>query len=122
MLEIVNTPEVIARRIAVAISGAIADVMAERGLDATRIAPEATLSDTLGLTSMDLAQIVLNLEDELEIDPFQTIPITSIRTVGDLIGAYAASLGVAGATAPGGQDMEAEMAAAKARRTGRRRS
>jgi acyl carrier protein len=117
MLEIVNTPEVIARRI----TGAISEVMAERGLDVARIAPEAKLSDTLGLKSMDLAQIVLNLEDELETDPFQTIPITSIRTVGDLIGAYAASLGVAGATAPGGQDMEAEMAAAKARRTGRRR-
>lgn len=117
MLEIVNTPEVIARRI----SAAIADVMEQRGLDAAQIAPEAKLSDTLGLKSMDLAQIVLNLEDELETDPFQTIPITSIRTVGDLICAYAASLGVAGAVAPGGQDMAAEMAAAKARRAGRRR-
>jgi len=117
MLEIVNTPEVIARRI----TGAIAEVMAQRGLDSSAVAPEAKLSETLGLKSMDLAQIVLNLEDELETDPFQTIPITSIRTVGDLIGAYASSLGVAGAVAPGGQDMAAEMAAAKARRTGRRR-
>lgn len=117
MLETVTTPEVIARRI----TGAIAGVMAERGLDAARIEPGAKLSDTLGLKSMDLAQIVLNLEDALETDPFQTIPITSIRTVGDLIGAYAAALGVAGAVAPGGQDMAAEMAAARARRAGRRR-
>jgi len=117
MLEVTNSRDAIARRVA----GTIAEVMAQRGLDPAAIAPEAKLSDTLGLKSMDLAQIVLDLEDGLETDPFQTIPITSIRTVGDLIEAYAAALGVGGAVAPGGQDMAAEMAAAKARRTGRRR-
>ena len=117
MLEIATSREGIAQQVV----AAIAAVMSQRGLDTAGIAPEAKLSDTLGLKSMDLAQIVLNLEDDLETDPFQTIPITSIRTVGDLINAYSASLGIGGATAPGGQDMAAEMAAAKARRADRRR-
>ena len=85
------------------------------------IAPEARLSETLGLRSMDLAQIVLTLEDDLDCDPFQEIPITSIRTVGDLTGAYLAALGLAEAARPGAQDMAAEMAAARARQARRRR-
>ena len=104
-----------------AVKGAVATVMHERGLDTARIAEDAKLSDTLGLKSMDLAQIVLTLEDDLGADPFQQIPITSIRTVGDLVRAYAVTLGVASGAAPGGQDMAAEMEAARARRTGRRR-
>jgi len=108
------------QRVTAAVHRTIAEVMVQRGLDPAGIAAEAKLSDTLGLKSMDLAQIVLTLEDELETDPFQTIPITSIRTVGDLVAAYAAALGL-GSAAPGAQDMAAEMAAARARRSGRRR-
>jgi len=107
-------------RVTAAIHQTIAEVMAQRGLDPAGIAAEAKLSDTLGLKSMDLAQIVLTLEDELEVDPFQAIPITSIRTIGDLVAAYAAALGLEGAAAPAAQDMVAEMAAARARRSGRR--
>ncbi len=108
-------------RVAEAIHGAVAAVMRERGLDTSLIADDAKLSDTLGLKSMDLAQIVLTLEDELGADPFREIPITSIRTVGDLVRAYAVTLGVANGDAPGGQDMAAEMEAARQRRAGRRR-
>lgn len=110
-----------AERIAAAVHAAIAAVMVQRTLDPGRIAPEARLSDTLGLKSMDLARIVLTLEDDLAADPFQTIPITSVRTVGDLVAAYLAALGLSGETAPGAQDMAAEMAQARARRAGRRR-
>ncbi|HSF94124.1 MAG TPA: acyl carrier protein [Thermohalobaculum sp.] len=117
MLEAIGSMD----RVASAVRATIAAVMAERGLDPVELAAEAKLSDTLGLKSMDLAQIVLTLEDELETDPFQAIPITSIRTVGDLVTAYGVSLGLIDAAAPGAQDMGAEMAAARQRRAGRRR-
>ena len=103
------------------VTSTIAAVMAARDLDSGRIEPPARLSETLGLRSLDLAQIVLTLEDDLDIDPFQTIPITSIRTVGDLRDAYLVSLGLSDRPLPGTQDMAAEMAAAKARRARRRR-
>ena len=112
------TPE--ADRIRATVEETIAAVMAERDLDPVPIAPQAKLSETLGLRSMDLAQIVLTLEDDLDSDPFQEIPITSIRTVGDLTQAYLAAAGLAAAPDAGAQDMEAEMAAAEAR-AGRRR-
>ena len=108
-------------QVAEIVRGTVASVMRERGLDTAGIQDEARLSDTLGLKSMDLAQIVLRLEDDLGVDPFRQMPITSIRTVGDLVQAYAITLGVAFGTAPGGQDMAAEMEAARARRAGRRR-
>ena len=107
--------------VAETVTSTIAAVMTARDLDAGGIEPPARLSETLGLRSMDLAQIVLTLEDDLDIDPFQTIPITSIRTVGDLTDAYLVSLGLSDRAVPGTQDMAAEMEAAKARRMRRRR-
>ena len=103
------------------VKSTIAAVMTARDLDPGGIEPLARLSETLGLRSLDLAQIVLTLEDDLNIDPFQSIPITSIRTVGDLADAYLVSLGLSDHALPGAQDMSAEMAAAKARRARRRR-
>lgn len=103
------------------VKATIATVMAARDLDFRAIDPHARLSETLGLRSMDLAQIVLTLEDDLNTDPFQRIPITSIRTVGDLTQAYLVSLGLSDGGLPGTQDMAAEMAKAKARLTRRRR-
>lgn len=108
-------------RIRATVEETIAEVMEARDLDPTLISSSAKLSETLGLRSMDLAQIVLTLEDELETDPFQTIPITSIRTVGDLTAAYLSALGQGDAPAAGAQDMAAEMEAARARRARRRR-
>jgi acyl carrier protein len=108
-------------RVEETVNTTVAAVMAARGLDPGAITPLAKLSETLGLRSMDLAQIVLTLEDDLNTDPFQAIPITSIRTVSDLTQAYLVSLGLSEGGLPGAQDMAAEMAAAKARRAHRRR-
>ena len=58
----------------------ITEVLSEQGLLNGTVEESAKLVDTLGLKSMDIAQIVLNLEDELDTDPFQELPITSIRT------------------------------------------
>jgi acyl carrier protein len=47
------------------------------------------LVDQLGLTSLQLARLVAVLELELDTDPFSDeVPITSVRTVGDLLEAY----------------------------------
>lgn len=47
------------------------------------------LVDQLGLESLHLARLVAVLELELDTDPFNDdVPITSVRTVGDLLDAY----------------------------------
>ncbi len=47
------------------------------------------LVDQLGLESLHLARLVAVLELELDTDPFSDeVPITSVRTVGDLLQAY----------------------------------
>jgi hypothetical protein len=47
-----------------------------------------TLTYDLGLSSLDVARAVATLEFELNADPFVRVPITSVRTVGDLCAAY----------------------------------
>jgi acyl carrier protein len=50
---------------------------------------EQLLVDQLCLTSLHLARLVAVLEMELDSDPFSDdVPITSVRTVGDLMDAY----------------------------------
>jgi acyl carrier protein len=47
------------------------------------------LNATLGLTSLDLAFLVADLEAELGVDPFaKAVSITSVRSVDDLVRAY----------------------------------
>jgi len=46
---------------------------------------------SLGLDSLDLAQLVATLEVELGVDPFATRSIAGLRTVGDLCDAYRAA-------------------------------
>jgi hypothetical protein len=45
--------------------------------------------ETIGLASLDLARLVAELEAELGRDPFAAlVPITSVRSVDDLVEAY----------------------------------
>jgi len=61
----------------------------EKDLPMRDIAPEDRLNADLGLTSLDLASLVAALEMKLKADPFQeVVPITSVRTIGDLEAAY----------------------------------
>jgi acyl carrier protein len=65
----------------------------ESGAFVDRIALEATLNGDLALASLDLAQLVALLEADLAVDPFAAlVPITSVRTVGDLCQAYQRAL------------------------------
>jgi acyl carrier protein len=86
-----------------------------------RISREATLAGDLALASLDLAQLVALLEGDLKVDPFaELVPITSVRTVGDLCRAYERAL--AGET-PAAEDPALaavrERAAARRDRRGR---
>jgi acyl carrier protein len=67
----------------------IRTILAERGVQSGRLSGTEKLSATLGLSSLDLAFLVAELETALGVDPFaKLVPITSIRSVGDLAGAY----------------------------------
>jgi acyl carrier protein len=75
------------------ISKAVRDQVAllidEKNLPARDLGPDDRLNTDLGLTSLDLASLVAALEMKLKADPFQElVPITSVRTIGDLEAAY----------------------------------
>jgi acyl carrier protein len=64
-------------------------VLAERVGEVGRLSGAEKLGATLGLTSLDLAFLVAELEAELGVDPFaKLVSITSVRSVGDLVQAY----------------------------------
>jgi acyl carrier protein len=68
---------------------AITRVMAVHGLPARDLRGDDKLNATLGLRSLDLAELVFELETAFGADPFEKlVPITSVRTVDDLVGAY----------------------------------
>jgi acyl carrier protein len=55
----------------------------------TQVSSAQLLSAELGLASLDVAELVANLEMQLGVDPFAThVSITSVQTVGDLVNAY----------------------------------
>jgi acyl carrier protein len=64
-------------------------VLTERGGAVARLSGAEKLNETLGLTSLDLAFLVAELEAELGVDPFaKLVSITSVQSVADLVRAY----------------------------------
>ena len=64
-------------------------LLEERGGDIPAIHGADTLNGALGLSSLDLAIVVAELEAALGVDPFSKIvSITSVRSVDDLVEAY----------------------------------
>jgi acyl carrier protein len=71
------------------VHGRIRALLAERGNEVVRLSGAEKLSATLGLSSLDLAFLVAELEAELGVDPFaKLVSITSVRSVEDLVRAY----------------------------------
>ncbi|HLP42436.1 MAG TPA: acyl carrier protein [Fibrobacteria bacterium] len=68
----------------------IREIAEHNGLDLPVLKEQSELVDDLGLSSLNVAALVANLEDALGVDPFQAedVMITDIRTVGDLCSAY----------------------------------
>jgi acyl carrier protein len=95
-------------------------VLEERDGVARPIQGADKLNATLGLSSLDLAVIVAELEIELGADPFaKLVPITSIRSVDDLVEAYRKAFVPDAKPATQQQDLAAAMERAERRRTRR---
>ncbi len=72
----------------------ILEVLQQSQPDAPPVLDHQQLNADLGLRSLDLAQIVAELELELDTDPFlELVSVTDMRTVGDLCQAYRLSVG-----------------------------
>ncbi|CAM4024957.1 acyl carrier protein [Bordetella tumulicola] len=65
-------------------------VAQEHGLEVTLISDDTAIVDELGFTSMMVATLIANLEEELGVDPFadEDVMITDVRTFGDLHSVY----------------------------------
>jgi acyl carrier protein len=64
-------------------------VLEERGVTPPPLSGPEKLNATLGLSSLDLAFLVAELEAELGVDPFaKLVSITSVQSVADLVRAY----------------------------------
>ncbi|MCX4657998.1 hypothetical protein [Streptomyces uncialis] len=76
----------------------IAEILEEDGQHAPQVSGASTL-DGLGVTSLVLARVVIDLEDQLGVDPFRggLAGDSPLRTVDDLIDAYTGALTEAGA-------------------------
>lgn len=96
-------------------------ILKEQSRDVPKLSAKDKLSDTLGLSSLDLATLISELELALDVDPFaELVPVTSLRTVGDLVQAYRLAL-QPGDTAHRGQDLSPAVARASLRRTRRKK-
>ena len=71
------------------------EILEEEGSGRIEFAGTERLID-IGFTSLLLARLVIQLESEIRVDPFEeTFVISDVQTVGDLIDAYQKSLDVA---------------------------
>src|SRR5262245_52758856 len=80
-------------------------VLDMQGRPIERVSVDYSLSDTLGLTSMDLVELIAALNARLHVDPFRQRGFTELRTVGDLFRAYA--------TPETSRDADAELATSR---------
>lgn len=87
-------------------------ILARNPGDQHPITEEVPFSD-LGVSSLQLAELVSNLESSFGVDPFaERVPITSVRSVGDLCNAYLACLAPADAA---DESLDVELRAVRAR-------
>ena len=91
----------------------INSLLRERSGAARAVSGEDKLNATLGLSSLDLAFLVADLEAELGVDPFaKLVSITTVRSVDDLERAYQGALFPH--SIPARQDNDLAFAAARA--------
>ncbi len=66
----------------------IKNVYANKGATPPALSSESVLGPEIGLESLDLAEIVVRLEEEFGNDPFAEGMVPNIRTIGDLSNLY----------------------------------
>ena len=97
-------------------------VLQERFAEVQAIGGADKLNATLGLSSLDLALLVAELESELGVDPFaKLVSITSVRTVDDLVRAYRGAVFGDGKPQANDGDLASAMERASSRRARRAR-
>lgn len=74
-------------KIRTVVQGAIQQALDHAGRPRRSYEDDDVLVDELGLDSLDLAHVVVLLDQELGVDPFRK-PGVVIRTFGDLVRAY----------------------------------
>ena len=104
-------------QIARGVRAAIVELLERNERNIPDISADQDLMAT-GLTSLDLAALIAMLENRWQVDPFlEHVPITEVRTVGQLCDAYQTCLA---GQAPGGGAPDEDLDRAMAR--GRRRA
>jgi acyl carrier protein len=79
-------------RILHSIAEAIRSVLGSKGENIPEIGPETSVDRSLGLDSLDWAAVVVQLEAELGVDPFQESVSRELRTLTDLVDLYETAL------------------------------
>jgi acyl carrier protein len=103
--------------IATVVYARIRTILEDKGEPVAGIDGADKLNATLGLTSLDLAVLVVELEEALGVDPFTSlVSVTAIRSVDDLIGAYRLAFDPASAV-PHDDGLAEAVLRARARRT-----
>ena len=71
---------------------AINEVLKAKGTEPATLSLSTEIDDSLGMDSLDWAEVVIRLEDALGVDPFQSgdASSSSISTIGDLVRLYTA--------------------------------
>jgi acyl carrier protein len=64
-------------------------VFRNKRLEPPALTPDTHLDSSLGLESIDFAELVLRLEQEFKLDPFASGQTPAIRTIRDLAKLYA---------------------------------
>ncbi|WP_353463643.1 acyl carrier protein [Mammaliicoccus sciuri] len=63
----------------------VKDIIVDRlGVDAEKVTPEASFKDDLGADSLDIAELVMELEDEFDME-ISDEEAEKINTVGDAV-------------------------------------
>jgi acyl carrier protein len=66
----------------------LADVLRSRNLAVPPLGPETVLDHSLGLESLDFAELVVKLEQVFGKDPFSQAQIPEVKTIHDLAELY----------------------------------
>jgi acyl carrier protein len=68
----------------------ISTVFRNKGLEPPALTPDTVLDRSLGLESIDFAEVVVRLEREFNRDPFASGDVPAVRTIHDLARLYTA--------------------------------
>lgn len=66
----------------------LAEVFENKGLAVPELSADTPLDSSLGLQSLDYAELVVRLEDEFDIDPFDVAEPPQVNTVAELTALY----------------------------------